>query len=231
MRSCASRPIRRGRRAMFWRTNSQVLVLGPGLGRSQATTTFVEELLSRRSHESALVIDADGLFALSQIPGWHAKLGPNTILTPHAGELRRLADTQADAVPTWVEAGRLASQWGCVLVAKGPFTSVACPDGRVDVWPHANAALATGGTGDVLAGMCGGLLAQGCAPDDAARLAVVAHALSCRATHSSAWLAHIAGQRSVRSNPRGAAGIGRRYSAPIASTFHSPISSGRPLSP
>jgi ADP-dependent NAD(P)H-hydrate dehydratase / NAD(P)H-hydrate epimerase len=157
---------------------TQVLVLGPGLGRSQATTALVEELLRLRPRESSLVVDADGLFALSEIADWHAKLGPNTILTPHAGELRRLVDTRADAVPTWVDAGRLATKWGCVLVAKGPFTSVACADGRVDVWPHANAALATGGTGDVLAGMCGGLLAQGCEPADAARLAVVAHALA-----------------------------------------------------
>jgi hydroxyethylthiazole kinase-like uncharacterized protein yjeF len=169
-------PIQAARDVMAY--EHQVLVLGPGLGRSEATTRFVEELLSRRSHEGGLVVDADGLFALSEIPEWQAKLGPNAILTPHAGELRRLADTQADAAPTWVEAGRLAKQWDCVLVAKGPFTSVACADGRVDVWPHANAALATGGTGDVLAGLCGGLLAQGCEPADAARLAVVAHALA-----------------------------------------------------
>jgi NAD(P)H-hydrate epimerase len=55
---------------------------------------------------------------------------------------------------------------------------VAAPNGEVHVWPRPNAALATGGTGDVLAGMCGGLLAQGCAPYDAARLAVGAHALA-----------------------------------------------------
>ena len=65
-----------------------------------------------------------------------------------------------------------------MLVAKGPFTCVAAPDGRVDVWPRANPALATGGTGDVLAGMCGGLLAQGLRAWDAARLAVGVHGLA-----------------------------------------------------
>ena len=65
-----------------------------------------------------------------------------------------------------------------MLVAKGPFTSVAAPSGRSPRLAAANAALATGGTGDVLAGMCGGLLAQGCAPFDAARLAVGVHALA-----------------------------------------------------
>jgi NAD(P)H-hydrate epimerase len=63
-------------------------------------------------------------------------------------------------------------------VAKGPFTCVANPDGRVAVWPRANPALATGGTGDVLAGLCAGLLAQGAAAWDAARVAVAAHALA-----------------------------------------------------
>jgi len=80
--------------------------------------------------------------------------------------------------PLWVHAGRLARQWACVLVAKGPFTCVAAPDGRVGVWPRANPALATGGTGDVLAGVTAGLLAQGLAPFDAARLGVGVHGLA-----------------------------------------------------
>ena len=75
-------------------------------------------------------------------------------------------------------AGRLAQQWGCVLIAKGPFTCIANPDGRVDVWPRANSALATGGTGDVLAGMCAGFLAQNLSGWDAGRLAVGVHGLA-----------------------------------------------------
>jgi len=155
-----------------------VVVLGPGLGRSTAITTFIAELLSMRRPDTSLVVDADGLYALSEIDDWPAKLGPNAVLTPHRGELRRLAPSVDE--PPWVEAGRLARAWGCVLIAKGPFTSVAQPDGRVDVWPHANPALATGGTGDVLAGLCGGLLAQGSAPAEAAQLAVVVHALAAK---------------------------------------------------
>jgi NAD(P)H-hydrate epimerase len=167
---------------------SSVLVVGPGLGRSAATTAFVDELLRVRPPGVSLVLDADALFALSELPEWHTRLGPNTILTPHGGELRRLAGVQQGDAAAWVAAGQLAAQWGCVLVAKGPFTSVATPDGRVDVWPHANAALATGGTGDVLAGLCGGLLAQGCAPDAAARLAVVAHAQAAQqVVQGRAW--------------------------------------------
>jgi NAD(P)H-hydrate epimerase len=87
----------------------------------------------------------------------------------------------------WARAGRLARAWGCVLLAKGPFTAVASPDGRVDVWPHANPALATGGTGDVLAGITGGLLAQHLAPWDAARLAVAVHAQAAQNVTGRGW--------------------------------------------
>jgi NAD(P)H-hydrate epimerase len=127
------------------------------------------------------VIDADALFALSELPDWWTLLGPNVVLTPHAGELERLVGQALSSdEPLWVHAGRLAQQWGCLLIAKGPFTCIANPDGRVDVWPRANPALATGGTGDVLAGMCAGLLAQGAQHSawDASRLAVGLHGLA-----------------------------------------------------
>ncbi|MCA1644413.1 MAG: NAD(P)H-hydrate dehydratase [Chloroflexi bacterium] len=157
------------------------VVLGPGLGRDGASTAFVAELLRLRPHEHSLVVDADGLFALAELPDWWTLLGPNVVLTPHAGELERLVGHPlGPEEPLWVHAGRLARQWGCVLLAKGPFTCIAQPDGRVDVWPHANAALATGGTGDVLAGVTGGLLAQGLSAWDAARLAVGIHGLAAQ---------------------------------------------------
>jgi len=155
------------------------VVIGPGLGRSAAVTEFVAELLRVRPREHALVVDADGLFALSEIPNWPSALGPNSVLTPHAGELERLVGhALSDAEPLWVHARRLAQQWRCVLVAKGPFTCIAHPDGRVDVWPRANSALATGGTGDVLAGVMAGLLGQNLSAWDASRLAVGLHALA-----------------------------------------------------
>ena len=146
-----------------------------GIGRSAATTEFVRNVLRLRNKEHALLIDADGLFALGEISDWPSLLGPNVVLTPHAGELRRLAGREC---ADWEDAGALARDWQCVLVAKGSFTSVAAPSGRVSVWPRANPALASGGTGDVLAGICGGLLAQSMEPWDAARLAVGVHALA-----------------------------------------------------
>jgi ADP-dependent NAD(P)H-hydrate dehydratase / NAD(P)H-hydrate epimerase len=157
----------------------QSAVIGPGLGRGPATTQFVAEVLRLRPADLRLVVDADGLFALSELKDWASRLGSNSVLTPHSGELERLVGHELSSdEPPWAHAGRLAQQWGCVLVAKGPFTCVAAPDGRVDVWPRANPALATGGTGDVLAGVIAGLLAQGVRTWDAARLGVGVHALA-----------------------------------------------------
>lgn len=157
------------------------LVVGPGLGRAEPIVAFVRRLLDRRrdiAPTCGLVVDADALFALAGWPGWWERLGANAILTPHSGELARLAgDPDATAAP-WARAAELAKQWGCVLVAKGPFTSVASPNGRVAVWPRANAALATGGTGDVLAGLLAGLMAQGAEAWDAGRLATATHAMA-----------------------------------------------------
>jgi ADP-dependent NAD(P)H-hydrate dehydratase / NAD(P)H-hydrate epimerase len=169
--------------------SASTVLIGPGLGRGQATTDFVGELLRLRRTEQRLVIDADGLFALSEMEDWPRLLGATAVLTPHSGELERLVGHKlSDAEPNWERAGRLAAEWGCVLVAKGPFTAIASPDGRVDVWPRANPALATGGTGDVLAGITAGLLAQGLPVRDAARLAVGVHALAAeRIVDTRGW--------------------------------------------
>jgi NAD(P)H-hydrate epimerase len=157
------------------------LVLGPGLGRGPGTTEFVAEVLRLRDQAHAIVVDADALVALAALEDWPQRLGANAVLTPHSGELERLVGRPLDAAETdWQRAARLASEWGCVLVSKGPFTSIARPDGRVDVWPLSNPALATGGTGDVLAGLTGGLLAQGLHAFDAGRLAVGIHGLAAQ---------------------------------------------------
>jgi ADP-dependent NAD(P)H-hydrate dehydratase / NAD(P)H-hydrate epimerase len=164
------------------------IVIGPGLGRGDATTAFVAEVLRTRSQEHAIVLDADALVALSQLPHWPRLLGPNAVLTPHTGELARLVGHDLDeSEPEWQRAGRLAREWNCVLIAKGPFTSVASADGRVEVWPRANPALATGGTGDVLAGITAGLLAQGLPTFDAARLAVGVHGLAAARITGRGW--------------------------------------------
>jgi NAD(P)H-hydrate epimerase len=153
------------------------IVVGPGLGRDPSTMRFVHDLL-RAVRDTPVVIDADALYALSDLDHWWDLLRPNTVLTPHSGELTRLGADLREGETPWAQARRLAQTWGCCLVAKGPFTCIADPDGRVAVWPYANPALATGGTGDVLAGLIGGLLAQSLPAWDASRLGVAVHALA-----------------------------------------------------
>lgn len=164
------------------------LLIGPGLGRHEPAIQLVRALVAARASlasSAGLVVDGDGLFALAQWPGWWEQLGPNAVLTPHAGELARLVEADPAGPPPdgapWEAAAALAARWSCVLVAKGPFTSVARPTGQAQVWGWANPALATAGSGDVLAGLCAGLLAQGRGAWDAARLAVGVHAGAARA--------------------------------------------------
>ncbi|NJL92708.1 MAG: NAD(P)H-hydrate dehydratase [Anaerolineae bacterium] len=124
-----------------------------------------------------LVIDADGLNVLAKLENWPKLLPENTILTPHPVEFGRLTGLereviQADRVGL---ALRYAAEWSAVVVLKGAFTVIAAPDGRATVSPFASAALATAGTGDVLAGAIAGLLAQGIAPYEAAVAGVWLH--------------------------------------------------------
>lgn len=111
----------------------------------------------------SMVIDADGLKLLAKIKGWEKKLEQTAVLTPHPGEMAVLTGLevekiQADRVET---ASRYARKWGHVVVLKGALTVVAGPDGRKAIIPVANSALAVAGSGDVLAGMICGLIAQG----------------------------------------------------------------------
>jgi len=133
------------------------------------------------------VVDADGLNALAAVNGWPARLSQELklVLTPHAGEMARLTQSslgRAGLDAQTIEADRLetarryAVEWGQVVVLKGAHTVVAGPDGRAMVSPFANPALATAGTGDVLAGAIVGLLTQGLSPFDAALCGVYFHA-------------------------------------------------------
>ena len=111
---------------------------------------------------------------------WPALLPANSILTPHPGEMARLCKLELDAVQAdrWGLATNQAKAWNQVVVLKGAYTVIAAPDGRVRVLPFANPALATAGTGDVLAGAITALLAQGLAPFDAAVTGAYLHGLA-----------------------------------------------------
>jgi ADP-dependent NAD(P)H-hydrate dehydratase / NAD(P)H-hydrate epimerase len=163
------------------------LLVGPGLGVETTTREFIEKLLGESyslkkntvhmgfTHEAInkkggegeklppLVMDADGLKLLAQIPDWHKKLPALTVLTPHPGEMSVLTGLSKDDIQKDREfvAEKYAKEWGHIVVLKGAFTVIAAPDGRTAVLPFASPALARAGTGDVLAGIIVGLRAQG----------------------------------------------------------------------
>ncbi len=156
---------------------------GGGVGFVRPTTprqtaSQPEEAQPEQAH--GFVLDADALNFLSEVDGWHERLAPNSaILTPHPGEMARLLklggadEVNADRVGA---AQRAAETWKQVVVLKGAGTVVAAPDGRTALGQGGNPALATAGTGDVLAGLIGGLVGQGLELFDAARLGVYLHA-------------------------------------------------------
>ena len=152
------------------------VVLGPGLSRSDAALAFARAVAI--AVEAPLLIDADGLNAhAGALESLRARRAP-TVLTPHAGELGRLLGRESAEI----DAHRLAcareaaQRSGAVVVLKGDDSIVAAPEGPVAVSPGASPALATAGTGDVLSGVIGALLAKGLGPFEAAAAAVLAHA-------------------------------------------------------
>ena len=146
------------------------LALGPGLGRGPGRRALVRSLLE--TIDLPAVVDADALFDLEPF-----ERAAYTVLTPHAGELARLVDTDAE----WVGAHRLeaarkaAERFGAVVVLKGSDTIVAAPGSGVIVCDLGPSALATAGTGDVLTGITAAFLAKGLDAQFAAAAAVIAH--------------------------------------------------------
>ena len=155
---------------------SDALVLGPGLGR-QAEAGELARVLAARV-EIPLLLDADGLNAHAGALGSLAGRSAPTVLTPHAGELARLLSIESDAVSArrLHHAQEAARQSGAVVVLKGDDTIVASPDGLTAVSRGAASTLATAGTGDVLSGVTGALLAKRLDPFHAACAAVLIHA-------------------------------------------------------
>ena len=138
---------------------------------------MAREVLLSGGLKRPAVIDADGLNTLVGLGEDWARRIPAAVLTPHAGEMARLTGrtigaVQADRLATALDSAR---SWGHVTVLKGAHTIVAAPTGVGAVSPFANPALATAGTGDVLAGAIAGLLSQGVAPFEAAALGVYLH--------------------------------------------------------
>ena len=148
-----------------WLAGYDVLLMGCGLSQHPSVKEFIRNSLLQMppNLSPALVLDADVLNTLAQTPRWWQKLTLDAILTPHPGEMARLADrpmeeVQSDRLRVAREA---AARWQKTVVLKGAYTIVASPDGGAKINPIANPGLASAGTGDVLSGAIAGLLAQG----------------------------------------------------------------------
>ena len=157
------------------------LQIGNGLGRHAPTDEALARFFGLHPRQAGaaptldmpILIDADGLNWLGTVPDWWERLRQfSLVLTPHHGEMARLLGVERITVSAdpWRHAREAAAKWGQVVVLKGGHSVVATPGGDLWVTPSANPALASAGTGDTLAGLIAGFLAQGLAPADAAVL-------------------------------------------------------------
>jgi NAD(P)H-hydrate epimerase len=179
------------------------VVLGPGLGRTDGARAFA--LGAAQAVEAPLLLDADGLNAHAGRLEELAGRGGATVLTPHEAELGRLLEREPDAIA----ADRLgavreaAGRSRAIVLLKGDDTIVARPDGFAAVSPGGTPALATAGTGDVLSGLIGALLAKGMDPFEAACLGVLAHVRSAQAAAGRFGADHVVAGDVIDSLPQG----------------------------
>ena len=154
----------------------RALLVGPGLGTH--SDRFLHKILSAEQLPP-LVLDADALNWLAKQSLWWERLPPHSILTPHPLEMSRLMQEESMHSADRIELARhFAERWQQIVVLKGAHTVVALPHGKVTLIPIVASALATAGSGDVLAGMIGSLLAQGSSAENAAVTGAYLHALA-----------------------------------------------------
>lgn len=165
------------------------IAVGPGLGRSEATTSALHHWL--KHSDRPVVLDADALNCLTidNLKG----LAGRAILTPHVGEFDRLFGKHASSFERLQTLQERSKELGAVIVLKGAHTAIATPSGELFFNSTGNVGMATAGSGDVLCGIVGALLAQAYTPEVAARLGVFLHGLAgdiaCEARGSEAMIA------------------------------------------
>ena len=179
------------------------VVLGPGLGRDEAAAEFARDVA--RGVDAPLLVDADGLNAHAGRLELLAPRDAPTVLTPHEGELGRLLDIDSGEVKRHrlARAREAAQRSAAIVLLKGDDTIVALPSGEVAVSPGGSPALATAGTGDVLSGLIGTLLAKGLDGLEAACLGTVAHVLAAEAAADRVGADHVMAGDVIDALPRG----------------------------
>lgn len=154
-------------------TGKSVVLLGPGMGQTAEGLNLMERLLKEIA--VPLIIDADGLNYLSTNPILLELLKPQTILTPHPGEMKRLSEDKAVNQKRLALTEAFSQKHQCITLLKGAGSIIALPSGETYVNTSGNPGMATGGSGDVLTGIIGGLIAQGYSLEAAVPLAVYLH--------------------------------------------------------
>tara|TARA_S200000501_G_scaffold5420_1_gene4716 strand:- start:143 stop:1636 length:1494 start_codon:yes stop_codon:yes gene_type:complete len=160
----------------YYDLSYDTISLGPGIGTSNETTQFIFSLLSKT--ESQMVIDADAINILATHPKWIKKLPQNTIITPHPKEFERLVGSWKNDQEKMERLSQFSQKNQLICVLKGAHTAIAFPNGTFWFNSTGNPGMAKAGSGDVLTGIIGGLLAKGYPPKVAALLGVYAHGRS-----------------------------------------------------
>jgi NAD(P)H-hydrate epimerase len=158
--------------------NGDVLVYGPGLSKNKTIGDILEKIIS--NYSGPMVIDADGINALSSNINILEESISDIIITPHPGEMSRLTGYEID----YIQKNRLsvaydfANKWKVTVVLKGARTVIACPDGEMFINTTGNPGMATAGMGDVLSGIIASLIGQGLSAKEASLFGVYIHGLS-----------------------------------------------------
>lgn len=157
---------------------ANVLTIGPGCGNTSELSEIVKRVLF--DVEVPLVIDADGLNALAKNIEWLLEKKSKIVITPHLGEMSRLANIPIDEIKdNLIKAAKdFSEKWNVIVVLKGASTIITSPEGETFININGNPGMATAGSGDVLTGIITGLIAQGLEPLQAAVTAVYIHGLT-----------------------------------------------------
>jgi len=153
-----------------------VVGIGPGIGKGDSATMHVKTLIE--SFKKPIILDADALNILSSHPEWLSSLPPNSILTPHPGEFKRLVGGWKTDFEKLEKQRDFAQKHQVFLILKGKNSSIASPNGKMYFNPTGNSGMAKGGSGDVLTGLLTGILASGYSQLNTCLLGTYIHGLA-----------------------------------------------------
>lgn len=167
---------RKSLKKVLWHDRKNAVSMGPGLGTCPKSQKWVDFVLS--SCQNPMVIDADGLNILSLHKSWLERIPKNSILTPHPGEFARLFGSADNSLARNHLAQEASRQYHTIIILKGAYTHIFCPEGEIYVNSTGNPGMATAGSGDVLTGIVSALLAQQYNPKEAAVLGTYIHGMA-----------------------------------------------------